>query len=84
MDKTLVTVIMGMAGTLITAGILWMVSTLVIVDKRTEVMDVKMDHLVQIVENLSNNVDELSTQKVNYDQPWTNVFPSIQASGRKN
>ena len=34
-------------------GLVWMITTLVSVDKRTEVMDVKIDHLVQSVEALS-------------------------------
>jgi len=72
-DKTLITVVLGMAGTLTTAGIMWMVSTLVTVDKRTEVMDVKMDHLVEAVSDLGN-------RKVTYDQPRTNVLPSFEAS----
>jgi hypothetical protein len=41
------TAVVGLAST----GLIWMISTLVTVDKRTEVMHVKIDHLVQAVEN---------------------------------
>jgi hypothetical protein len=62
---------------LCTAGIVWMVSTLIAVDKRTEVINVKLDHLVEAV-------DELTTRKARYDRPWTDAFPNIQAAREVN
>ena len=63
------TAVVGLAST----GLIWMISTLVSVDKRTEVMHVKIDHLVQAVEKLTE-------RQATYDKPWSNVLPSIQAS----
>ncbi len=54
-----------------------MVSTLISVDKRTEVIDVKLDHLVEAV-------DELSSRKASYDWPWADVVPNIQAARGSN
>ena len=65
----LFTAVVGLAST----GLIWMISTLVTVDKRTEVMDIKIDHLVQAVEKLTE-------RQATYDKPWSNVLPSIQAS----
>jgi hypothetical protein len=67
------TAIVGLAST----GLIWMISTLVTVDKRTEVMNIKIDHLVQAVEKLTE-------RQVTYDKPWSNVLPSIQASAGEN
>jgi len=50
-----------------------MVSTLITVDKRTEVMNVKMDHLVQAVTTLTE-------RQANLDKSWTNTFSNFQAS----
>ncbi len=58
---------------LASAGLIWMVSTLITVDKRTEVMNVKMDHLVQAVTTLTE-------RQANLDQSWTNTFSNFQAS----
>jgi len=43
------------------------------VDKRTEVMDVKIDHLVQAVESLTE-------RQASYDQSWTDALSNLQAS----
>ncbi len=50
-----------------------MVSTLISVDKRTEVMNVKMDHLVQAVTTLTE-------RQANLDKSWTNTFSNFQTS----
>lgn len=63
------TAAVGLAST----GLVWMISTLVAVDKRTEVMDNKIDHLVQAVE-------QMAERQAAYDKPWTNVIPNIQAA----
>ena len=55
----------------------WMAFTLITVDKRTEVMDVKIDHLVQ-------SVEELSERKFSLDKSWTNIIPSIQVTSETN
>jgi hypothetical protein len=54
-----------------------MVSTLIAVDKRTEVINVKLDHLVEAV-------DELSSRKASYDKPWADAVPNIQAARGTN
>ncbi len=73
MDKNVQLLFWGTGLTLGSAGLVWMISTLLTVDKRTEVMDVKIDHLVQAVESLTE-------RQASYDKSWTNVVPSIQAS----
>ncbi len=50
-----------------------MVSTLITVDKRTEVMDVKMDHVVQAI-------NALTERQAILDKSWTNTFSNFQAS----
>ncbi len=50
-----------------------MISTLISVDKRTEVMHVKLDHLVQAVEDLTE-------RQASYDRAWSDVFPNIKVS----
>ena len=60
---------------LASAGLIWMVSTLITVDKRTEVMNVKMDHLVQAVTTLAE-------RQATLDKSWTNTFSNFQASRR--
>ena len=50
-----------------------MVSTLITVDKRTEVMDVKMDHVVQAI-------NALTERQATLDKSWTNTFSNFQAS----
>jgi hypothetical protein len=67
------TAVVGLAST----GLIWMISTLVTVDKRTEVMHVKIDHLVQAVENLTE-------RQANYDRPWSNVVPGFKISAGGN
>lgn len=73
LDKNVQLIFWGGAVTLCTAGIVWMVSTLIAVDKRTEVINVKLDHLVEAV-------DELSSRKARYDRPWADAIPNIQAA----
>ena len=53
-----------------------MVSTLVSVDKRTEVMDVKIDHLVVAIEGLTERQAFL-------DKSWTDVFSSIKVTAKE-
>ena len=50
-----------------------MVSTLITVDKRTEVMDVKMDHVVQAI-------NALTERQAHLDKSWTNTFSNFPAS----
>ena len=53
-----------------------MVSTLVSVDKRTEVMDVKIDHLVVAIEGLTERQAFL-------DKSWTDVFSGVQVTTKE-
>jgi hypothetical protein len=73
MDKNVQLLFWGAGLSLSSVGLVWMITTLVSVDKRTEVMDVKIDHLVQTVESLTE-------RQFSYDKSWTNILPSIQAS----
>ena len=73
MDKNLQLLFWGAGLTLGSAGLVWMISTLITVDKRTEVMDVKIDHLVQ-------SVEQLAERQASYDQSWTNPLSNLQAS----
>ena len=73
MSKTVQTLLLGAVVTLATGGVAWMVSTLISVDKRTEVMDVKIDHLVDAVEDIKE-------RQFRFDKQGTNLIPSIQAS----
>ena len=71
MDKSVQLMIVGTILALASSGLVWMVATLIVVDKRTEVMDVKIDHVVQAI-------DEITRRTVVYDQPGTRNFSSIQ------
>jgi|TARA_R110000823_G_scaffold3064_3_gene12137 hypothetical protein len=71
MDKNVQLMIVGTILALASSGLVWMVATLIVVDKRTEVMNVKIDHVVQAI-------DEITRRKVVYDQPGTRNFSSIQ------
>ena len=71
MDKNVQLMIVGTILALASSGLVWMVATLIVVDKRTEVMNVKIDHVVQAI-------DERTRRKVVYDQPGTRNFSSIQ------
>ena len=73
MSKTVQTLLLGAVVTLGTGGVAWMVSTLISVDKITEVMDVKIDHLVDAVEDIKE-------RQFSFDKQGTNLIPSIQAS----
>ena len=73
LDKNLQLMLVGTFLTLASAGLVWMVSTLITVDKRTEVMDVKMDHLVQAVTTLTE-------RQATLDKSWTNTFSNYQTS----
>ncbi len=75
MDKNTQLLVLGTILTLSSAGLIWIVSTLVTVDKRTEVMDVKMDHLVQAI-------DRLTERQVALDKSWTDTVSNLQTSGR--
>jgi len=77
MDKNVQLLFWGAGLTLGSAGLVWMISTLITVDKRTEVMDVKIDHLVQAVETLTE-------RQASYDQSWTDALPNLQASKGDN
>jgi len=72
-DKNVQLLFWGAGLSLSSVGLVWMITTLITVDKRTEVMDVKIDHLVQ-------SVEELSERKFSLDKSWTNVVPSIQVT----
>tara|TARA_S200002703_G_C3651132_1_gene199899 strand:- start:25 stop:258 length:234 start_codon:yes stop_codon:yes gene_type:complete len=77
MDKNVQLLFWGTGLTLGSAGLVWMISTLITVDKRTEVMDVKIDHLVQAVEDLAE-------RQASYDKSWTNGLPNLQAARGDN
>ena len=77
MDKNVQLLFWGAGLTLGSAGLVWMISTLITVDKRTEVMDVKIDHLVQAVEDLAE-------RQASYDKSWTNGLPNLQAARGDN
>ena len=68
---------LGIIGTISYSWAAWTTETLIAVDKRTEVMDVKIDHLVQ-------SVEELSERKFSLDKSWTNIIPSIQVTSEAN
>ncbi len=76
-DKNVQLLFWGAGLSLSSVGLIWMITTLVSVDKRTEVMDVKIDHLVQ-------SVEELSERKLSLDKSWTNIIPSIQVTSEAN
>ena len=48
MDKNVQLLFWGAGLSLSSVGLVWMITTLVSVDKRTEVMDVKIDHLSSV------------------------------------
>ena len=73
LDKNVQLLVIGTFLTVASAGLVWMVSTLISVDKRTEVMNVKMDHLVQAVTTLTE-------RQANLDKSWTNTFSNFQAA----
>ena len=76
-DKNVQLLFWGAGLSLSSVGLVWMITTLVSVDKRTEVMDVKIDHLVQ-------SVEELTERKFSFDKSWTNIIPSIQVTSEAN
>jgi inorganic pyrophosphatase len=73
LDKNVQLMLVGTFLTLASAGLIWMVSTLITVDKRTEVMDVKMDHVVQAI-------NALTERQAHLDKSWTNTFSNYQTS----
>ena len=77
MDKNVQLLFWGTGLTLGSAGLVWIISTLISVDKRTEVMDVKIDHLVQAVEDLAE-------RQASYDKSWTNGLSNLQATRGDN
>ena len=77
MDKNVQLLFWGAGLSLSSIGLVWMITTLITVDKRTEVMDVKIDYLVQ-------SVEELSERKFSLDKSWTNIIPSIQVTSESN
>ena len=76
-DKNVQLLFWGAGLSLSSVGLIWMIATLVSVDKRTEVMDVKIDHLVQ-------SVEELTERKFSFDKSLTNIIPSIQVTSEAN
>ncbi len=76
-DKNVQLLFWGAGLSLSSVGLVWMITTLITVDKRTEVMDVKIDHLVQ-------SVEELSERKFSLDKSRTNIVPSIQVTSEAN
>ena len=76
-DKNVQLLFWGAGLSLSSVGLIWMITTLISVDKRTEVMDVKIDHLVQ-------SVEELTERKFSFDKSWTNIIPSIQVTSEAN
>ena len=77
MDKNAQLLILGTVLTLGAAGLMWMVSTLVSVDKRTEVINVKMDHLVE-------TIDGLAEKQASIDKSWTDTLSSLSASRKSD
>ena len=77
MDKNVQLLLWGAVVTLCTGGLAWMISTLISVDKRTEVMHVKLDHLVQ-------SIEQLAERQASYDRAWSNAFPNIKVSREEN
>ena len=77
LDKNVQLMLVGTFLTLASAGLIWMVSTLITVDKRTEVMDVKMDHVVQAI-------NALTERQAHLDKSWTNVLPNLKAAREVN
>jgi len=75
MDKNTQLLVLGTILTLSSAGLIWIVSTLVTVDKRTEVMDVKMDHLVKAI-------DRLAERQAVLDKSWTDTVSNLKTSRR--
>ena len=73
LDKNVQLLLVGTFLSLASAGLIWMVSTLITVDKRTEVMDVKMDHVVQAI-------NALTERHAHLDKSWTNTFSNYQTS----
>ena len=73
MDRNVQLLFWGAGLSLSSIGLVWMITTLVSVDKRTEVMDVKIDHLVDAVEDIKE-------RQFSFDKQGTNLIPSIQAS----
>jgi hypothetical protein len=73
LDKNVQLLLVGTFLSLASVGLIWMVSTLITVDKRTEVMDVKMDHVVQAI-------NALTERQAILDKSWTNTFSNFQAS----
>lgn len=84
MDKNLQLLFWGAGLTLASTGLVWMISTLISVDKRTEVMDVRMEVMDEKIDHLVEAITELSTRNARYDRTRTNVFPSHQASAGEN
>ena len=80
MDKNLQLLFWGTGLTLSSAGLVWMITTLISVDKRTEVMDVRMEVMDEKIDHLVEAVTKLSTRQAQYDRSWSNVIPSHQAS----
>ena len=73
LDKNVQLLLVGTFLSLASVGLIWMVSTLITVDKRTEVMDVKMDHVVQAI-------NALTERQAHLDKSWTNTFSNYQTS----
>ena len=60
MDRNVQLLFWGAGLSLSSVGLIWMITTLVTVDKRTEVMDVKIDHLVQSWTNIIPSIQVTS------------------------
>lgn len=84
MDKNLQLLFWGTGLTLASAGLVWMVSTLIVVDKRTEVMHVRMEVMDEKIDHLVEVVTEMNVKQANYDQSWTDELPSFQAAAGEN
>ena len=84
MDKNLQLLFWGTGLTLASAGLVWVITTLISVDKRTEVIDVKMEVMDEKIDHLVTVVEKLSIRQAQYDRSWTNVVPSHQASAGKD
>ena len=80
MDKNLQLLFWGTGLTLASTGLVWVITTLIAVDKRTEVIGVKMEVMDEKIDHLVEAVSTLNTRKANYDQPWANSFPNIKTS----
>jgi len=84
MDKNFQLVLWTAGIGLCSTGLVWMITTLFTVDKRTEVMDVKMEVMDEKIDHLVQVMETVIERQAQYDKSWTNVLPSHQASVKED